>query len=176
MKVEIKLTLFVFSLLITSCYSGESAIATSTVKTQTESVATQDVCDWYLNAQPIRKKRIDGLNEFNQWFQAHNQNKLTKAESREYVEILVNYLPFLEEFVVDWKKLDSHPNPYAMVFWEKELNSVELKINSINKMDQGLKNNNLNLYNHGLDLFLQAQQTGLEAEVAQVEVHSQCSY
>lgn len=187
MHYKTTLMLFILSFVIASCSPSEADTATAIAKTQAAAesikptslpIATltptirQDICDWFLITQSLRTRRLSGLNEFTQWVQTHDLYSLDEVDAREFVEILVNYQPYQEEFVLDWNELGPHPN--ALVFWEKELESVELKIEGIDEMEQGLENNDPSLFAHGWDLFIESQQLGHEAESAMLEVRSKC--
>ena len=97
---------------------------------------------------------------------------ISEAEIRQFVDILVRYQPYQEEFVEDWKELAPHPN--GLVFWEKELESVELKIEGIYEMESGLQENNADLFAHGWDVFKKSLQDGNEAESAMLQIRQEC--
>ena len=134
--------------------------------------SNQDICDWYYLTQPLRSKRISGLSEFTQWIQGRDLNNLSKAETTEFVELLVNYQPHQEEFVIAWKSL--RPPPNGLVFWENELESVELRIRAINEMEQAYNNEDTDQFIYGWNLFVESQVPGREAEAAMIEIRSEC--
>jgi hypothetical protein len=187
MQYKITLLIIMLSFVFASCSPGDAEIATAISKTQVESesnkptprpIATitptvsNDICYWFLITQSLRTRRLSGLNELTEWLQTHDFNSLDEVGAMEFVEILVNYQPYQEEFVLDWKELGPHPD--AVLFWEKELESVELKIEGIDEMEKGLENNDSSLFGHGLELFFGSQQPGHEAESAMLEVRSKC--
>lgn len=141
---------------------------------KSKSTVTPDnsLCDWFFVTQSLRTSRLSGFNEFYDFVRTHDMTSISEAEVRQFVDILVSYQPYQEEFVKDWIELAPHPN--GLIFWEKELESVELKIEGIYEMESGLQENNNDLFAHGWDVFKKSLQDGNEAESAMLQIRQEC--
>ena len=135
--------------------------------------STMSICDWFLQTQILRTRRLAGLTELLEWYQDHAStgfDAVTVSDSEELVAILARYQPYQEEFVHDWMNLG--PIPEGQEFWEKELASVQLRIEAFDSMIHGYESADLAMIRGGIDSFEQSQQVGLEGESAMMHVRS----
>ena len=186
----IAIMLTFFGILLVSCSPSETDIATAIAKTQTAEESRKssptpiptstpesasDVCEWFFETQLLRTRRLSGLAEFNTWYQEYGAEGFFSSDEsviEELVAILDNYQLYQEEFVEEWIKLGPHPE--AQIFWEKELLSVQLKIEAFDEMIQGFNSRDWDRYMNGWDIFEQSSHIGHEAESAMLEVRSKC--
>jgi len=166
--VAIPLIIFLTVLSIIPSFKQSSAIQ----ETKSTVLPTDDLCAWYYQAQFLRSTRISGTNEFSEWMQTHYFDSSNMNELIEFVEILKRYQPYQETFILDWKKLG--PHKLAKEFWELELESVELKYDASNKMDEGIRSSNDTVFFDGLDIFLESIEVGKRAESEMFEIRSDC--
>lgn len=183
MNKTILLTVILF---LTACTPSASTLQTAIVQTQiaqpTETIeptatprTDADLCEWFVKTQLLRSQRLSGLSEFTEWFQKYGTDGLVSSDYSviaELVAILKRYQPYQEQFVEDWIELGAHPE--AQEFWDKELSSVQLRIQAFDEMIEGFDEQDTDKYNHGLTVFSEAAQIGHEAESAMLEVRSQC--
>lgn len=186
----IAIVLTFFGILLVSCSPSEANIATAIAKTQaveesressptpTPTAAPESVsgvCEWFFTTQFLRSRRINGLAKFNTFLQEYGAEGFFSSDEsvmEEVSAILDDYQPYQEEFVEEWIKLGPHPE--AQVFWEKELSSVQLRIEAFDEMIQGLNSGDWDRYISGWDMFEESSHIGREAESAMLEVRSKC--
>lgn len=173
-------------LFLTACTPSASAIQTAIVQTQvsrpTETIqptATPEtdsgLCEWFIKTQFLRSQRMSGLSAFNEWFQEYGMDGLVSPDypvGAELIAILKRYQPYQEQFVEDWIELGTLPE--AQEFWDKELSSVQLRIQAFDEIIEGFDEQDIDKYNHGLTVFSEASQIGQEAESAMLEIRSKC--
>lgn len=135
--------------------------------------STDDLCAWFLKTQVIRTERISGLTEFNNWVLDKDFNSLTEKDIYEMVAILIRYQPYQENFVVKWKSLGPHPQ--AREFWELELQSVQMRIESVNAMKDSITRDDGDEFLRAWETFFtQASSLGNRGEAAMIKVRAQC--
>ncbi len=142
-------------------------------ETEYSQLPTDDLCSWYYQAQFLRSTRISGLSEFISWTSDHNLSALENDEIEEMTNLLVNYLPYIDDFILDWNALGVHTE--AQLFWIKELGSVELRKEAIILLDQGLITKDYDKIDAGLIKFGNAQDPGIKAEEAMIIVRNKCA-
>ena len=131
-----------------------------------------DVCSWFVATQMLRAQRIGGLSGLATFMQTHDLNNMSETEIQQFVDILVRYQPYQREFIQAWEELG--PNLDASPFWEKEWESVQLRILAFGDINRAYQQNDAELLLDGLDKFFSSQQVGLEAEAAMMNVRSSC--
>lgn len=104
--------------------------------------------------------------------QTHDLNNMSETETQQFVDILVRYQPYQREFIQAWEDLG--PNLDASPFWEKELESVQLRIMAFGDIERGYQQNDAELFQVGFDKLWASQPVGLEAEAAMMDVRSHC--
>jgi len=163
------------ALAVLACAQLPTAGSTSPVQVNVPTAAqpsSDDLCAWFFKTQVLRSRRISGLVEFTNWSLSHDFESLTYEDALEMVAILVRYQPYQEEFVRAWQDLGPHAQ--AREFWVNELESVQLRIESISAMDASLGNNDQDAFNRAWELFAQSQTIGNRAESAMLEVRAHC--
>ena len=170
LKVQPFMPTALSALAILAC--GQSAPTAQVAPRATVVTSSRDLCVWFFQTQALRTQRLSGLNEFTNWSLTHDFNSLNPEDVLEMVAILVPYQPYQEDFVARWKSLGPHPQ--ARDFWQLELESVQLKIESINAMAAAIDRNNEDEFSRAWDLFAQSQSVGNRGESAMLAVRAQC--
>jgi hypothetical protein len=179
--MKVRLLPFIALLLIqlacaTTNLPTQRPASTSESTQLTPQSSTLPVCEWFLQTQLLRTRRLAGLTEFIEWYQVHAAagfDAVTVADSAELIAILERYQPYQEDFLEAWIDLGSIPQ--GQEFWEKELRSVQLRIEAFDNMIIGYGSSDLATINAGIDLFEQSQKVGLEGESAMMQVRSMCT-
>ncbi len=164
-----------------ACAIADSALPATVTgitppSTPTALPSAVDVCDWFLQTQILRTRRLVGLTEFLDWYQTHAAegfDAVTISDSEELIRILERYQPYQEEFVQSWLKLG--PIPEGEDFWQNELASVQLRIEAFDNLIRGYEAADVSMITRGADLFEQSQQAGIEGESAMLQVRSRCT-
>ncbi|MBK6434321.1 MAG: hypothetical protein WAV74_12740 [Anaerolineae bacterium] len=131
-------------------------------------------CLWLAKAELLRAKRISGSSQFVEWFDKHGETGLDySAASEEMVNIIKEYQPYQKQFVDDWVKLGAHAE--GKDFWEKELSSVELRIQAFDLIVEGFESSDQNKYNRGLITWEKSAQVGNESSSAMFEIATECT-
>jgi hypothetical protein len=151
--------------------SEESSVHQSNPGDTLSEQATQDLCSWYLMTQLLRTQRVSGQSELLEFIQKHGLD-LSAAEEIEFIDILVRYQPYQQRFISGWEDLGAHPE--AEEFWQKEWDSVMLRIVAIDGMERGVKLNDSKLLQESWELFIVSQDAGHEAESAMMDVRARC--
>jgi hypothetical protein len=164
------LPITLLALIILAC--GQSAPTAQVAPPSAELTSSDDLCTWFFQTQALRTQRLSGLNEFTNWSLTHDFDSLTRDDVGEMVAILVRYQPYQGDFIVGWKALGPHPQ--AREFWELELESVQLRIESINAMAAALDRNDAAEFSRAWEMFAQSQSVGNRGESAMLAVRAQC--
>lgn len=155
-----------------SAPSNANTYATPITLPTDKNSSTGDLCAWFLKTQLLRTQRLSGLTEFINWSLTKDMNSLTAEEIFEMVGLLIRHQPYQEDFVLKWKSLGPHPQ--AREFWELELQSVQMKIESVNAMEDAINRNDPNKFTDGWVTFDQSLDVGNRAESAMQKIRVQC--
>jgi len=174
-KREPYLATALLMLAILACAQSPTTDGVPTQEIPAPSIAvtsSDDLCTWFFKTQALRSQRISGLTEFTNWSLTHDFESLTYQDALEMVAILVRYQPYQEEFIDAWQDLGPHPE--GRDFWVNELESVQLRIDSIYAMDTSLDINDQAGFEGAWQLFAQSQSIGNRAESAMLDVRTRC--
>lgn len=140
--------------------------------TQTQN-PNQSLCDWFTEAQSLIKRRNRNLSDVTRFTQKYALDSLNnKSVFVEMVILLENHQPYYYDFVTAWMELGPHPD--AILFWEKELEFVELRIDSFDEILNGSYENNFDQIDNGWVLYVNANYPGAEAESEMLEIVNKC--
>lgn len=142
--------------------------------TDRQQVSEYSVCLWLPKAQILVAKRISGASQFVEWFDKYGETGLEfSAATEELVTSIKEVQPYQRQFVDDWVKLGPHVD--AEEAWEKELSSIQLRIQAFEEIIEGYESSNIDKYNHGLITWGESAQVGNEASSAMFEIVTRCT-
>jgi hypothetical protein len=136
------------------------------------------LCAWFSETHLLKATRFSSMKKFVSFLQKYGSAELDfvfdePSIRNELVEALEEFLPYGREFIEKWQQLGSFPG--ANEFWRKELLGNKQRVAALEKIVEGLKAEDYDMYLAGTEELVQTNVTIREAESAMLVVLDKCT-